>query len=290
MKILRNKIVQRYFSLQTFSEVLEELEREQEIEFKKLTVFPWDQYENIISRVIINVLSNLRHHDDIISENKEIPIEGLKGLYFSIGDESDNISIIGSLLFDEIDWAAHFLFSIFLEELRDTLDEITYHLKENKYSYYEIEEFMLIFFTFITLKILHRVDKIPEISNAHVAIGYSSGDELILGKFNDGIFNKKFRFIADEPLKNPSSVQYVPQETKLRGPIWKYLLWNYRELIEENGLHKEFDLNGEDAAKNISISFQDHILINRCDKRNFIKKTPRARLCLRCGDFSKTGL
>lgn len=224
-----------------------------------------------------------------IDINDKIPMSGLKGVYFCVGYKALTLNIGGSLYFQEEDWAANAEFSPENEhEIGGALDEV-YSLLDVEILSSELME--KIIYGFIVAALLHSLPKmrLPVFfKNTGFVTGYSSGDELILGEFRNGIFFKKIKCIEDGDYGTPSSVAETPYKAiEQRGPLWDYLHHNYQQLMKENDLFDAFILLGEKEAEKISLQYKQDILINRCQICNFIKKTPKARLCLGCGDFNE---
>jgi hypothetical protein len=78
----------------------------------------------------------------------------------------------------------------------------------------------------------------------------------------------------------------VSKPTAPCGDLWEYLKFNYAKFLQEQGLFERFLEFGETEAQRISECFKDLLFINECPLCGNIKKTPRARLCLKCGDFT----
>lgn len=61
---------------------------------------------------------------------------------------------------------------------------------------------------------------------------------------------------------------------------------NFMVFIKEHGITERFFEFGETEAKQISDEFKSQLILNQCPLCNALKKTPRARLGLKCGEFT----
>lgn len=61
------------------------------------------------------------------------------------------------------------------------------------------------------------------------------------------------------------------------------------DFLQERGLLERFYALGEAEAERISDEFKNQLNLNRCPLCHAIKKTPRARLCLKCDVIQQTG-
>ena len=89
----------------------------------KIVGFPWDHYQKMLCNEILRSLNNLKPNSNL----PVIPKEGLRGVYFCLGDDGYHFSIAGSLYFDEIDWAANADF-YHKDNLDKYVQEIIYNL------------------------------------------------------------------------------------------------------------------------------------------------------------------
>lgn len=263
-------------------------EQAQKVIFTKLLSFSWEEHINTSKTYLQNALNSLER---IISlESKELPPpESLKGVYLCLGDDARSLTIAGSLYFNEEDWAANADFysddyelSDLIINLREQLDNVVGEIVEEKYIEYLIFSYLAyLCYTFSPSLHLSKVLK-----SSGIAIGYSDGNEINIGSFSNGTFVANLVDVDTVGHSNPSSVAEPAKfEFASRGPLWEYLLWNYKDVISKAGLSDQFYKGGEEGAEQIALSLQNKIYINSCQKCSHIKKTPHARLCLGCGDF-----
>lgn len=265
------------------------------IELNKISLCPWNDYQEQFLSFIVTALTNPIPSQD---ELQDSILPKLKGVYFCLGDDGRYFSIHGSLYYNEIDWAANADFDFtsakeddFLqylsEELTPFLQQHPKALLNSSADTQPLTDLIYLFSAFTILKAMETINNNPYIANASIAMGYSDGgDELIFGHFSNGKFIKNIQIVPDGHYETPSSAPTVVIEPiEPRGPLWKYLQHNYSKLIKGLGLMEQFIKCGEDEAERISKVFQDYLVINRCSRCQFIKKTPRARLCLNCGEF-----
>lgn len=217
--------------------------------------------------------------------NLEAYNEGLKGLYFSLGDDGRSLSIGGSIYYNEIDWAANADFYQ-QEDAWETLDPLIDTLTEQRLPREIIKYIVLLFLSYILLKTLSEFQPNYLIKNAGVVVGFCNGDELILGHFKDGQFTNKVKFIEDGKYELPSSAPIINIQSEPIGPLWHYIHWNFRDFLKEQNLYLDFIKLGEQGAESLCKAYPKELFVNRCLKCSFIKKTPKASLCLNCGDFS----
>ena len=158
------------------------------------TTVNWDEKASMIIPEITKPLYQIKQWESC-EFGVKVPNEGLKGIYFWIGDRDFLNSFQGSLYFNEDDWAANAHFSpgecetyYVFESVADSLDYLD--ISEDK-----IEEIMVSFSVYTILRALNKCLKIPEILNAAMVIGYSSGDELVLGEFIEGRFFQNLTLI-----------------------------------------------------------------------------------------------
>lgn len=76
------------------------------------------------------------------------------------------------------------------------------------------------------------------------------------------------------------------QSSPARGELWQYVVHNYRSMLWEAGVYQnELDYGGEPAAEKVFERYKDIMQLNYCSNCGNLKKTPKARLCLKCGQF-----
>ena len=286
MNIFKNKSIKNAMSYSNFIDFIKDIESEIKINFSTILELPWDNYQKSLATIITKSLYTFKQ--EALDCNIKIPATGLKGIYFCLGDDAKSLCIAGSLYFNEIDWAANAdlyasddaMATDLISNIVDSLDSLELHKSS-------IPDLIYLFSAFTINKAITTLDNIPEIANAGVVLGYSDGDELILGHFVKSKFIQKIKIVKDGKYKSLSSIKNVHIERPTTGPIYNYLRWNYRDFIKENNLQEWLEKGGELEAKRISTKFKKYIFINRCPKCDFIKMTPLARLCLSCGDFSE---
>jgi hypothetical protein len=240
------------------------------------------------TKLITLIIESLKHWIGI--NEMIVPEEGLKGVYFCLGYEGAYLDIGGSLYFNETDWAANADF-----DLRDgeEIRQLMFHFSSNLLSLplpsNKTTDLMYLFVAFVINKAMERADNIDAIAHAGISLGFNDGDELILGHFVNKKFVQDIKII--DSYENPSTApEYEPVAVEPRGDLWHYLQHNYLAFIKEQGLAEPFTCNGEEEAKRILEAFKKDIFVNHCAQCNFIKKTPKAQLCLNCGAFEKTGI
>lgn len=251
----------------------------------KILEIPWETYQAQISEQIINALRSLKDTDGL--DKVKLPKNGLKGIYFCIGYDALSLDICGSLYYNEKDWAANagFYPEINVETVMKIIEKDLILLNLNK----QITKDMICCFMLFTInQSMSGAGNIEEVVNAGIAFGYSDGDELILGKNINGIFTNDIKIIHNGEYEMPSTapmIEHIPIKT--HGEIWAYLIHNYFAVIKSQGLADRFTKGGEEDAIEIAEECGDIIFINRCKICANIKKTPRAKLCLKCGDRSE---
>lgn len=264
--------------------------------YSELQSLPWEECSRKIAGCIEEIADNFpetRGND----EDLEFPPEGLTGLYFCLGDDARSLCLCGSSFFDEEDWAAqadyypeHEFLEKWCSELRDLVEDALY-MEEKKSSLLSEAETDDVFFCLLAHIIFHSMKNMSNkqaLLNTGIAVGYSSGNEFMLGNFVNGTFCVKFRDFQEEGYtKPPREFPTIVKETPERGPVWSYVHTNYRELLKEEKLLDQFYTLDESGAKEIASKLRSQMLINTCQLCGNIKKTPRARLCLQCGDFTE---
>lgn len=70
-----------------------------------------------------------------------------------------------------------------------------------------------------------------------------------------------------------------------RGILWEYINHNYHQILREKGLYEEFTFGGEPIARKLYEEFKGRMQLNHCPNCGNLKKTPKARQCLKCGEF-----
>ena len=263
-------------------------EQAQKVILTKLLSLSWEEHINTSRTYLQNALNSLER--TISLETKEPPPpESLKGVYFCLEDDARALTIAGSMYFDEEDWAANADFYSDdcelcdrITNLRKQLDNALGEIIEEKH----IEYLIFSYLAYLCYNFLPSLHLSKVLKNSGIAIGYSDGDEITIGSFYNGTFVPNLVDVEIVGYSKPSSVtEPAKLEFASRGPLWEYLFWNYKDVISEAGLLDQFYIGGEEGAKQIGQSLQNKIYINACQKCGHIKKTPRARLCLGCGDF-----
>jgi hypothetical protein len=135
-----------------------------------------------------NAFDAEKFDDDTLSP----PPEGLKGVYLCLPCWTiDQITIAGSLHFAETDWAANADFYLRCEYEEFYYFDEFYHLLKEKFpetSYDFLEAFSYCLFAYTLVRFLPYVSPGKVLRNAAIAIGYSGGMELVIGRYQEGIF------------------------------------------------------------------------------------------------------
>jgi hypothetical protein len=286
MDIFQQNTVIHALSCPDFITFIKKIEMFDSLGGDKILQLPWPDAQTKLTALIVESLT----HWIVINETP-VPEEGLKGVYFCLGYEGAYLDICGSLYFNETDWAANADFSP-----RDNGEEILQlmlYLSSNLLSIplpsNKITDLMYLFVAFVINKAMEQAGNIDAIAHAGISLGFNDGDELILGHFVNKKFVQDIKII--DSYENPSTdPEYEPIVLEPRGDLWHYLQHNYSAFIKEQGLADLFIYNGEQEAERILETFKKDIFVNHCAQCNFIKKTPKAQLCLNCGAFEKTGI
>jgi hypothetical protein len=245
---------------------------------------PWAEYQKFLSAQIVTAINKFKNTQSVNKNNKiYIPKEGLKGVYFCVGDDAFSLGIFGSLYYNEEDWAANAEFDQKIDG--KIIVEITNKLKLLGLEKESIPDVRCCFLVYTVNKTIRQMENIDTIKNASVVFGYSDNNELILGYFKNGKFVKDIKFGGYGEYENKSSAPEYEVDIVPRGEIWYYISHNYRRFMRDQDLLQRFEGGGEMEAEKIRHEFKDYILINRCSKCGAVKKTPRARLCVTCGNF-----
>lgn len=288
MNIFNDSLIKGAMSLNAFKDFIKKIICSGKLDISKALDLPWEDYQASLSDSVLQSLNNFKKTKGQISDTF-ISSEGLKGIYFSLGDDGLSLSIGGSLYYNESDWAAN---ADFYPEKSENIDRLFLLISKNlilfRLDKKTISELLYLFSAFTINKTMQLAENITEIANAGIVLGYSDGDELILGHFVKNKFIANLSVVENGDYEKPSTVEFFKETSfEPRGPIWSYLHSNYRRLIEEKGLGELFNHGGEVEAEKLSKEFETIFFINRCKKCGSIKKTPKANLCLYCGDFSK---
>jgi hypothetical protein len=244
----------------------------------------WGDYQ---ARLKSNIEKSLFEFEaEARDDGDEIPSSGLKGIYFCLGGDCMTLSIGGSLYFNEADWAGNAKFYLSERNERAIIMDIADKIEQLTTK--EIESIIYLFVAFTLLDLLKEVKNIPHLISTGIAMGFSDGDELILGYFKNAEFVLDIQVIKNGVYKNPSSAEelQILRTRKPTGPLWEYIRHNYTDLLRKNGLYLKLDCGGEEEAERIAVEYRQHIFINKCRKCGNIKKTPVATQCLNCMDFS----
>lgn len=253
----------------------------------KIEGVSWNHYQTTLSNIITKEFQSFKVTKSCSDKTSFIPSAGVKGVYFCLGDDGYSLSISGSLYVNESDWAAN---AEFYPQAVEYPDKIFHHISKELISH-NINEtditYILFLFTLFTIcKVMPKLENIPEVKNALIVLGYSDGDEFILGKFTESKFELNINVNPDGAYEHPSTAISLPVKTIIRGEYYDYLKHNYMPLIRANGLAEQLYNGGEVEAINIFNQLKDHLFINICSRCGSLKKTPRARLCLTCHDFT----
>lgn len=256
---------------------------EEEIPIDLIAFYPWDEIQKRLSKLIITGLRNLT--DSAGQPPRVVLPKILKGIYFCLADDAQHFSIHGSLYYNEEDWVAgaDYDYNDPTELFMQLSDELVSLQLDSKI----IQDLLYMFAVFTVLKTLRTINGINDVANAAMALGYSDGDILTLGRFLDQKFHESIEIVENGTYENPSTAPVeVDRPVAPRGDLWDYMMANFIAFIQEHGLLDRFCEFGETEAERICDEFKDQLNVNRCPLCNTIKKTPRARLCLKCGEFT----
>lgn len=291
MLLFEKEQVKNAINLSCFMDFMNEIEPlyHEEIPLPLIALFPWNDIQKILSDFIVTGLSNLT---DAHGQSPSVVLpQIIKGVYFCLAEDARHFTIHGSLYYDEVDWAAGTDYDY--KPCTELFTQLSDALASLQMSSETIQDLLYLFAAFTLLKTLKKVDSIPDVANAAMALGYCDGDILILGHFIDQQFSEQIKIIEDGQYENPSTqpVQ-VYKPVAPRGDLWYYMRTYCMGFIEEHELTERFLEFGETEAKRISDEFKSQLSLNQCPLCNALKKTPRARLCLKCGEFTPptTGL
>jgi len=197
MEIFKDKKIQEIIYANSLIDNLKNIPFLTQEELKKLMGLPWRKYSKTMGKILHNYFKNFKSTLGF-DTNSHIPKEGVKGVYICLGGDARNLFVAGSLYFNEEDWAANADFypdtaydkSSFLWDVAEELEDCG--LAQNS-----IDNLLCILIAFSTIDILKQAKKIKEISNASIVMGYSDGDEVILGNLKNGIFKEYLKVISD---------------------------------------------------------------------------------------------
>jgi hypothetical protein len=248
-----------------------------------IRLLPWQERQNELGNFIITGLNNLKN--DCGQPIDMVLNEKTKGIYFCLAGDASDLSIHASLYSNETDWAANAKYynpinTTVFEKLSTKLGEI--FLKSDV-----TQEILYSFAAFTLLKTLKTINNLQFLANATIVLGYSDGDELILGQYLNQQFIENIELIEDGKYENSSTAPIISHESlSLRGELWDYMLINCMPFIKKHGLTERFYKFGEEEARQIKEVFKNQLWLNQCPLCDAIKKTPQARLCLKCGEFT----
>ena len=285
MLLFTSEPVKKALTLTHFIDFITEIAPlyDEEIPLSLIARFPWDDIQKILHEFIIIGLNNLTDSDSQ-PPNPPLP-QFIKGVYFCLAEDAYHFSIHGSLYYNENDWAAGTDYDY--KESTELFTQLSRELVSLKLDSEITQDLLYMFAVFTLLKTLKTIDNIPDIANAAMALGYCDGDILILGHFIEQQFSEHLEIIEDGQYDNSSTqpVQ-VHKPVAPRGDLWSYMKSNCMVFINDHGLTERFYEFGETEAKRISDEFKSQLILNQCPLCNAIKKTARARLCLKCGEFT----
>lgn len=285
MLLFEKKQVKKATHLSRFMDFINEIVPlyEEEIPLDLIAFYPWDEIQKSLSELIITGLSNFI--DSAGQPPSAVLPKYLKGVYFCLADDALHFSINGSLYYNEADWAAGTDYSY--NDNNDLFTQQSKRLASLLMNSQITQDLLYMFVAFTLLKTLRTIDDIKDVANAAMALGYSDGDILILGHFLDQQFSEHIEIVENGAYENPSTAPVkVYSPVAPRGDLWRYMGANFMAFIEEQGLSERFCELGEREAERISDEFKGQLNFNRCSLCHAIKKTPRARLCLKCGEFT----
>ena len=267
-----------------FLDFLKEVWKEDSHQLSRLEFLTedWKTIEEALSTAIKNGLNSLKTD----TSNLTVPDAGLKGVYFCLGDDARSLDISGSLYYNEMDWAGNSDFYGDTGDVWKILDTLIDNLKEHGVNHTTSEYVVFLLMSYLVLKTLPDFPTSYLLKNAGMAIGFSDGDELLLGYFCDGKFTRDIKLVENGEYENPASFTIEIAHFEPRGPLWEYIQHNFTSFLTEHNLYDDFMALGEKEATRICQAYPKELFVNRCAKCDFIKKTPKASLCLGCGDFS----
>ncbi|MGQ3891071.1 hypothetical protein [Legionella sp. CNM-4043-24] len=286
MLIFEKEQVKKATHLNRFTDFINEIAPLYEaiIPFDVIAIFPWDDIQKILSEYII---TGLRELTDSAGQSPDVVLpDSIKGVYFCLADDARHFSIHGSLYYNEIDWAAQADYDY--KGSNELFTQLSDALRSLSLSIEVTQDLLYLFAAFTLLKTLRKIDSIPDVANAAMTLGYSCGDILILGRFIDQAFHEQIEIVIDGEYENPSTAPVIAHEpTEPRGDLWHYMDSYSTDFIRNHGLTERFYKLGEAEAVRISEEFKSELILNQCPLCNAIKKTPRARFCLKCGEFTE---
>lgn len=197
MEFFKNKNVIKILGTNDLADEIHSIPFLEEGEKSFLKNLNWGLWVTKLIKVIQGQLDAFK---GILSlEGKPLPKQGLKGVYYCLGPTGDNISVSGSRYFGEEDWAARAEYYPDYEDdnfflLNDIKCEI-----DSEYSYpnENVDNLALILVAFSIIKAMKTKKPIKEIGNASIAMGYSDGEELMIGSFKKQKFAKEIKVISE---------------------------------------------------------------------------------------------
>ncbi|MFJ1268537.1 hypothetical protein ACD661_08225 [Legionella lytica] len=282
MLLFEKEPVKKALHLDRFMDFINEIVPlyEEEIPLELIALLPWDELQKRLSEYISAGLGNLT--DSAGQPPGAVFPKILKGVYFCLGDY---FSIHGSLYYNEVDWAANAAYDY--KDSSELFMQLWNELVSLQLDLKIILDLRYMFAVFTSLKTLRTIDGIKDIANAVMALGYSDGDILTLGYFSEQQFQEHIEIVDNGEYENPSTAPVeVPRPVVPRGDLWDYMRSYCMTFIQEQGLQERFWEFGGAEAERISHEFKEQLILNRCPLCHAIKKTPRARLCLKCGEFT----
>lgn len=285
MLIFENEQVKKATHLNRFIDFINEIAplHNEEIPLDVVAIFPWDGIQKILGELIV---TGLRDLTDSAGQSPNVVLPKIiKGVYFCLADDARHFSIHGSLYYNETDWSAEAEYDY--ADSNELFTQLSNALVSLSLDTQTTQDLLYMFTTFTLLKTLRKIDGIPDVANAAMTLGYCGGDILILGHFIDHEFNEHIEIVEDGEYENPSTAPVrIYKPTAPRGELWNYMSSNVMVFIEEHGLTERFYEFGETEAERIRDEFKSELILNQCPLCNAIKKTPRARFCLKCGEFT----
>jgi hypothetical protein len=285
MMIFEKEQVKEATHLSRFMDFINEIVPlyEEEIPLYLIAFFPWDEIQKRLRELIITALRNFT---DSAGQSPSVALPKiLKGVYFCLADDARHFSAHGSFYYNEEDWAASADYSY--QDSAELFMQLSDDLASLQLDAEVIRDLLFMFAAFTLLKTLRTINNIKDVANAAMALGYSDGDILILGHFLDQQFNEHIEIVENGAYENPSTAPvevYIPVAP--RGELWNYMKDNFTAFLQEHGFLKRFCELGETEAERIRDEFKSQLNFNRCPLCNALKRTPRARLCIKCGEFT----
>lgn len=124
---------------------------------------------------------------------------------------------------------------------------------------------------FLLFDVLSSLKSNIKVNNIDISVILDNKISISLGKYYEGNFYKQVEII--------DSIKLIRI-----GPLYSYIRQNYsRILCDHEG--QDLDSIGEAFALKLCKKYRAEIFVNVCSDCGYVKRTPRANLCLNCGLF-----